>query len=80
MEKSADEVYQQHVRSLPVAERLRLVEMTARDLVVSSESSSQRPTRSILELHGLGKEIWKDLDAQVYVSELRREWDHRPWQ
>ena len=29
---------------------------------------------SILELEGLGKEIWEGLDAQEYVNEERRSW------
>ncbi len=38
---------------------------------------------SIMELEGLGAEIWKGkdgtpADAQDYVNELRWEWDHRP--
>ena len=36
----------------------------------------EKPKRSIMELHGLGKEIWKNIDAQEYVNELRKEWDH----
>ena len=37
---------------------------------------------SIMELHGLGAEVWKDdtgtlIDAQEYVNELRKEWDYR---
>lgn len=36
------------------------------------------PRRSIMELHGLGAEIWEGIDAQEYVNELRKEWDHRP--
>jgi len=34
--------------------------------------------RSLLELEGLGAEIWNGADAQQYVNELRKEWDHRP--
>jgi hypothetical protein len=37
-----------------------------------------RPLHSILELEGLGAELWEGIDAQEYVNELRREWDHRP--
>jgi hypothetical protein len=29
-------------------------------------------------LEGLGAEIWTGIDAQRYVDDLRREWDHRP--
>jgi hypothetical protein len=30
---------------------------------------------SLLDLEGLGKEIWADEDAQAYVSRLRDEWN-----
>jgi hypothetical protein len=52
-------------------------------LVVIEEPSSARgpavppQRRSLTELIGLGSEIWKGVDAQEYVNELRREWDDR---
>ncbi len=47
------------------------------------QQGNDQPKHSIMELEGLGAEIWKDehgdlIDAQEYVNELRREWDHRP--
>jgi hypothetical protein len=30
---------------------------------------------SILELQGLGKEVWKNVDAGKHVNRERREWD-----
>jgi hypothetical protein len=36
------------------------------------------PSRSLLELEGLGAEIWLGSDAQADVDELRGEWDERP--
>ncbi len=30
---------------------------------------------SIMELEGLGAEIWKGMDAQEYVSQERNSWD-----
>ena len=47
------------------------------------EEDVQRPKRSIMEMEGLGAELWKDehgllLDAQEYVNELRQEWNDRP--
>lgn len=33
--------------------------------------------RSILELEGVGAELWKDIEPQEYVNQLRSEWDHR---
>lgn len=32
-------------------------------------------SRSLLALRGLGREIWKGVDALDYVRELRGEWD-----
>ncbi len=31
--------------------------------------------RSIKELRGLGKDIWKEIDAQEYVNSERESWD-----
>lgn len=31
----------------------------------------------LMGLRGLGKEIWKNQDAQEYVNKLRSEWVHR---
>ncbi len=47
------------------------------------EEASLPPKRSIIELEGLGAELWRDeqgnlIDAQNYVNGLRREWEHRP--
>lgn len=33
---------------------------------------------SLLELEGLGKEVWQGIDAAKYIDEERRSWD-RPW-
>lgn len=32
---------------------------------------------SILELRGLGKEMWQGVDPKKYIDELRNEWDAR---
>ena len=32
---------------------------------------------SILDLEGLGKEIWQGVDVRRYIDELRDEWDDR---
>ena len=32
-------------------------------------------TRSIMELEGLGKEVWAEIDAQAYVEQERDLWD-----
>jgi hypothetical protein len=43
------------------------------------EEQSAPRKRSLLELRGLGAEIWKDIgDAQEWVNAQRAEWDDRP--
>ena len=73
-----EKIYKRHIRSLPVHEQQQLLELIERDLATQSALTSSVPKHSIMELHGLGKEIWKGIDAQEYVNKLRKEWDHRP--
>ena len=70
----ARELYEEHVKQMPPAERLRLVELIAHEMATSEKP---RGERSLLELEGLGAEIWQDVDAQEYVNNLRQEWDNR---
>ncbi|HTG15539.1 MAG TPA: hypothetical protein VK747_09755 [Blastocatellia bacterium] len=75
---TAKEIYEQLVKRLPPEERLQLVEMLNRDLAARPPDERKKNKRSLMELHGLGAEIWEGVDAQEYVNELRKEWDHRP--
>jgi hypothetical protein len=34
-----------------------------------------KPKRSIMELQGLGKEIWQGIDVQEYVDQERDSWN-----
>jgi hypothetical protein len=63
----------QEIPTLTIAERKRL--MLA--LVDSFVESPEPKKHSILELDGLGAEIWQGIDAQEYVNQLRSEWDNR---
>jgi len=72
-----EELYQQHIKPLLPAERLSLVELIVHDLAAEPAKPAEKLRRSIMELHGLGKEIWEGIDAQEYVNELRKEWDHQ---
>ena len=60
------------IRTLSGAEQAQLLEYLS-----SRESGMQPhpPKRSIMELEGLGKEIWAGIDAQDYVSRERDSWD-----
>lgn len=42
---------------------------------ILSQAIEQPAQRSILELEGLGKEIWQGVDAGRYVDEERRSWE-----
>ena len=75
--RNIDDLYARHIRPLPPADRLRLLALLAHDLA-AVEAGDQPRERSLLELEGLGAELWNGVDAQEYVRELREEWDHRP--
>lgn len=74
MQMSVEEIYQQHIKPLPPVERLRLVARMTSDLAEENGGSKKR---SIMELHGLGAEIWTGIEAEQYVNELRDEWEPR---
>jgi hypothetical protein len=60
------------VEHLSRSEQLRLISDLAESLRVHSQLESHT---SILELRGLGKEIWDGIDAQEYVDLERASWN-----
>jgi hypothetical protein len=60
------------IQHLTPADQLRLLEELA-SLVRRRITTPAR--RSILELQGLGKEIWQNMDAQEYVDRERASWN-----
>ena len=73
---TATQVYQEYIQDIPVTEQLKLIALISRKLAAQSDTAEPQ-TRSLLELEGLGAEIWKGIDAQRYVDELRNEWDEK---
>lgn len=69
-----DELYEQQVRPRPLRERLRLAQRILAEAADATAGSHER-RRSLLELEGLGAELWGSVDAQAYVERLRHEWD-----
>jgi hypothetical protein len=60
------------VETLTPDEQLRLLE----DLVaIVRQQNSISPKRSIMQLEGLGQEIWQDIDAQEYINQERDSWN-----
>ena len=68
------EIYEQHIKPLSAVDQLRLVELIAHGLEATVDQDVPH-SRSLRELEGLGEEIWQGIDPQVYVTELRKEWD-----
>lgn len=73
--ESVRQIYERHIKLLPASEKLQLLALVAREL--ADQAGDQLTTSSIMELHGLGKEIWDSIEPQDYVSQLRAEWDTR---
>ena len=59
------------VQALGAADQLRLIaELVGR----LSGELDRRPRRSLLELQGLGKGIWRDVDVDEYLRRERSSW------
>lgn len=75
MSAAAYESILQLAGSLSREEKLRLIrELTART-ESSKEKTGPEKNRSIVELSGLGAEIWNGIDAQEYVRSERASWN-----
>ena len=62
-------------RQLAVPEQLRLLEDLTKAVRRRISSKPQKiKTYSIMELEGLGAEIWQDMDAQEYINQERASW------
>jgi hypothetical protein len=68
----------EQAKALSVGERKELVKLLIDSLDSNVTNTTTGETHSILELAGLGAEVWQGIDAQAYINQLRSEWDHRP--
>lgn len=60
------------IRLLSAQEQLDLIDEIT---ILLRSVLTTPPTRSILELSGLGKQIWQGVRAQEYVAQERAAWD-----
>jgi len=67
-----DEVLNQIERLTPDEQLLLLERLVA---LLRRQLSVPMSRRSILELQGLGKEIWQGLDIQEYIAKERASWN-----
>ncbi|GBC93956.1 hypothetical protein HRbin15_02458 [bacterium HR15] len=72
---TVEELYERYIRMLTPQQKIHLLAKIAEELAKSH--TGEKP-QSILDLHGLGAEIWHGIDPQEYIDQLRSEWDHRP--
>ena len=70
MSDQFEEILKRAKEELSKAEQQKLAEVLAQ---TAAQNGGQQ--RSITELKGLGKEIWKDVDADEYVAKERDSWD-----
>jgi hypothetical protein len=66
----------EQARMLPPAEIRQLVRALSN--LLPDDERTPLEQHSILELAGLGEEVWRGMDPQVYIRQLRDEWDDRP--
>ncbi len=65
----AHDIYIRYIRPLQPAERARLLMLLAQDMV--NTLPTPQMAHSLLELEGLGADLWQDMDPQAYVQQLR---------
>ena len=74
MPSNTRNIYDQHIRPLPREQQVQLLDLLRNEL---ENGGDRGQPHSILELHGLGKEVWQGVDGSEYVRKLRDEWDER---
>ena len=60
------------IKALNLSDQLRLLEEMA--ALIRKKARKTKP-RSILELKGKGKDIWKGLNVKAYIDEERSSWN-----
>lgn len=74
MSSNSKNIYDEHIRSLPREQRVQLLNILKSEL---EDGDDNGESHSILELHGLGKEIWQDVNSKDHLNKLRDEWKDR---
>jgi len=65
--------YHDLLARLPLLSQQQKAELLA--MLTCQLRNDSGPKRSIMELEGLGKEIWDGIDAQDYVNQERDSWN-----
>ena len=79
---TTEEIYEQIVKPLPAAERLRLVGKIVYDLSIQATEGNLPERHDWMSLRGVAPDLLDGEDAQTWVSRTRRESDEdreRQW-
>jgi hypothetical protein len=60
------------IKNLNLTDQLRLLEEVAG--LIRQKTAESKRNRSIMELQGRGKDVWKDLNVKDYLNEERSSW------
>ena len=60
------------IKTLKLSDQLRLLQEM---VTLIRHRADKQPSRSILEIKGKGKDIWKGLNAKAYIDEERSSWN-----
>jgi hypothetical protein len=71
MSSNTRNIYDEHIEPLARQEQVQLLDLLRNELESGDDNGQPH---SILELAGLGKEIWHGIDPNEYVKKLRDEW------
>ncbi len=72
--RDPESIYDEHIASLPVDVKLRLVALIAERVAAGNGRQGSR----LEDLDGLGKEIWAGVNTDAHVQSMRDEWSGRP--
>lgn len=66
--------YLKGIKALDINEQLNLID--ALSACIKTRIGKEKiKKRNIMELEGLGAEIWKNIDTEMYISKERESWD-----
>ena len=65
--------YVKEIKNLKPEEQINLIEIISAQL--KKNLIKKKVKYSLMELEGLGADLWKDIDAQEYVCKERESWD-----
>ncbi len=69
-------IYNTYLHPLSVEERLALIRLLVDQTIVAKDQAEQNPLlRDVMDFAGAGKDYLMDEDAQVYIDNLRSEWE-----